>query len=255
MDGDHWFDTLSKVLVRDAPRRTLLRAATALVAGFAFGAPIAEAAKKKNKKKNKGKKGKKGKPRRNRAPSCSRGACAREWPGDDEEIAYCEFVCEQCDGADPRDFCILKPSDGSKVAWCCEVDAPCCGNWCCSDSCCDPGGGRRPVCIDDAEQECCPDDVAVGVCDLTTTRCCPGLGCVPGAECPGDCGEPCADGLLCCRGVCVDTRTDLDNCGGCGEECRGFRSGCCNGACAGGSDLPGVERRPRWPSPSRATTA
>lgn len=37
----------------------------------------------------------------------------------------------------------------------------------------------------------------------------------------GQGGAPCPDGLTLCGGRCVDTRRDLDHCGGCGQSCGG----------------------------------
>ena len=54
MDSEHWFDALNKALVRDAPRRTMLRAA-AVATSLALGVPL-EARPKKGKKRKVGKK-------------------------------------------------------------------------------------------------------------------------------------------------------------------------------------------------------
>ena len=58
--------------------------------------------------------------------TCSGGACGAEpkWAGKQCQINHCEFICRQCDGDDPREFCIRKGAkrDGTptKVADCCR---------------------------------------------------------------------------------------------------------------------------------------
>jgi hypothetical protein len=143
--GDHWFDILNKVLVGEAPRRHLVRAAAALAASLGLIGPLTGTARKRKTKKSKKKRKRKRSP--NPGPSCSGGACAAEpiWAGNTSEISFCELVCRQCDGDDPRPFCIVdgvKP-DGTatKVARCCEADQECCGSDCCGPAgqCCDLG--------------------------------------------------------------------------------------------------------------------
>lgn len=49
--------------------------------------------------------------------------------------------------------------------------------------------------------------------------------------CAGDemCGaDVCTGSEACCGDVCVDTNTDANNCGSCGNSCPG---GCVNGSC------------------------
>ena len=131
MTQDHWLDQLQRTLAGDAARRGLLRSAAAMASALVLG-PSAMAKNRKHKGKgNKGGKGGKGgngkggsgnngqpaspppplPPSPPRAPrACSEGLCQSHWPGSDDIAShnrnYCEFICEQCDGTDPREFCI-----------------------------------------------------------------------------------------------------------------------------------------------------
>ena len=56
---------------------------------------------------------------------------------------------------------------------------------------------------------------------------------------------PCAEGLTCCASGCVDTQTDIANCGFCNAQCTVSADRCEAGACACGAggtpcDLDGV---------------
>jgi hypothetical protein len=247
VDSEHWFDALNKALVRDAPRRTMLRAA-AVATSLALGVPL-EARPKKGKKRKVGKKKRKKDRPNSPPPSCSGGACAAEpeYASNQEQIDFCELICRQCDGNDPRQFCItegVKP-DGSPtmVARCCETDQECCGSQCCGPAgkCCDLGG-RGKICIS-PNAECCPDDTERGYCS-PEQECCPGYGCVdPSESCVGC--VPCSPGKFCQDGVCVcqegltlcgdicrDTARDENNCGRCGQRCTDpNRPDCCDGQC------------------------
>jgi hypothetical protein len=61
--------------------------------------------------------------------------------------------------------------------------------------------GPAPECTMDSE--CAPGSV------------CESEMCVPGCNA----GQPCAGTETCCNGTCIDTDTDLDNCGSCGFQC------------------------------------
>jgi len=50
--------------------------------------------------------------------------------------------------------------------------------------------------------------------------------------------EPCAAGQTCCGGGCVDTRSDIMNCGACGAACTPQSDRCTAGDCACGSGPP-----------------
>ncbi|MGH2616201.1 MAG: hypothetical protein ACRDJC_13235 [Thermomicrobiales bacterium] len=195
---EHWFDTLNTSLVRDGHRRGFLRAASALAGGLVFGTTdVTRGAKPKHKRR------KRRKDRPDPPPPCSGGACAAEpeWVGNQGEIDHCEFICEQCDGDDPREFCIrdgTKP-DGSptKVADCCDEGRTCCGG-----SCCDRGA-----------------------------RCCGGNDC---------CGSTDDSDLQCCDGRCINTAISAAHCGDCdnacgaGQVCRDGRCGCAAETCPQG---------------------
>ena len=253
---DHWFDRLNKVLVREAPRRPTLQAIV-VAAGFTLGAPLTGFARKRNKKRNK-KKRKQKKRSPQQQPSCSGGACAAvdEWAGNEEEFNHCEFVCRQCDGSDPRQFCIVEgfKSDGTRtsVARCCEADQECCGDDCCGPAgqCCDLGS-RGKVCIS-PNATCCPSDAARGICS-PGEDCCPDIGCVdtqdesycgncvicsPGKVCvDGRC--ECREGLTLCGEICRDTNRDENNCGGCNLRCTSpHRPDCCDGRCVNTQFVP-----------------
>src|SRR5262249_57099660 len=46
----------------------------------------------------------------------------------------------------------------------------------------------------------------------------------------GLCGErACNVGQSCCGGSCIETQTDINNCGGCGSSCAAMRSDACVG--------------------------
>src|SRR5579884_918896 len=119
------------------------------------------------------------------------------------------------------------------------------GGYCCSDGSCAIG-------------QCCPDEVPCGNGCIIATNCCPYTettcsdgSCVPiGQCCPGETacytGEPCcntfageectADGCCnttvytICNNHCIDTETDPNNCGACGNVCSGGTS-CVSGGC------------------------
>jgi hypothetical protein len=268
MTNDHWFDRLNKALVRSEPRRTLLQAASAVAAAHLFGeASETEAAKNRNKNKQKNRnrnrnrnknKKRRRKPNPKPKPTCSRGACRREWPRDTEhdrnEREYCEFICRQCDGADPREFCLLDgfTDDGSKVAFCCDEGTECCGNTCCGFEdeqwkfrCCngeclnvntnDDHCGRCNRSCDGPCEEC-RDGQCFNVCQLIPgTTCCDGR-CVnldtADPHC-GACNHACdpSIGEKCCDGSCVNIRTDPEYCGGCNAIPCWAGAGCCNSIC------------------------
>jgi hypothetical protein len=222
MAEEHWFDTLGRTLARGMPRRGVLRSAPLVAAGWLLGGvAVAEAAKPKGKSKNKNSKkktGKNGKGKGKAKPkgkqsSCGADACAEFATQEDRD--YCEFICRQCDGSDPREFCIVEgdPSDPAKVAVCCDRGEECCagedGSECCGppSTCCSGVG-----CISE-ELTCCPDDSALGACYAGDT-CCPGVG-------------------------CVNTSIDRSHCGRCGNACPSDES-CTDGACL-----------PDWVCPAR----
>jgi hypothetical protein len=259
MDREHWFDALNKVLVQDAPRRGILRQACAAAFGAVIGSSLTGDAAKKRKKKRKSKPKKKRhkKPPRQAPQSCTAGACDREFSTPDDRD-YCEFICRQCDGDDPRQFCIVEgdPTDPAKVAVCCAEGAECCGNSCCGGPqqpgrhCCDGkcintnsndahcGGCDQPCsadkhCVNGSCVDRCADsqDVCCGISCGVERMCCPdasnAIGGFKCAHLPSDrdhCGA-CGNGCppypwACCYGTCVDLSRDNDHCGFCNLACR-----------------------------------
>jgi hypothetical protein len=215
----HWFDALSFHLASNTSRRGVLRTSGGLaIAGIVASVRQSSAGNNKKKKKDKDKDNK-DKPKR----TCSRGRCKRQWAGDQAEINHCEFICRQCDGNDPRHFCIADfPSPGSpdKAAVCCDPTETCCGSECahlptsqfhcgkCNFPC--PNGSAcyagecRSLCGPDGAP--CPEDPSV--CCREGNTCCPGFGCVNTDAHPrncGGCGIPCGVGHTCIGGECQFT--------------------------------------------------
>jgi hypothetical protein len=56
MTDNHWFDALNKMLVRDSPRRSILGATAAAVAGFVRNDVLPASAKDRKKKQQQNKK-------------------------------------------------------------------------------------------------------------------------------------------------------------------------------------------------------
>ena len=202
MAEEHWFDTLHKLLTQDAPRRSVL-SALALTFGQCLGATDAAAGSGGNRRKNKGKKTSKRRAKKNRngtgdsaeptpnpPPSCSGGACAQHWAGNQSEINYCEFICRQCDEDDPREFCI---GVNSNAAICCNLPAPHCCNGSCTNrqddrnNCGTCGNACSPG-------EFCSDGTCVPICQ---SRNCPqGQLCYNGNRqfCSGQASSDCTCG-------------------------------------------------------------
>ncbi len=238
MLDDHWFDNLNKALVRDFPRRTLPQTAVAVVAGLALGvAPAVDAAKKRRKRKRKGKGKDKG---LGQEPRCGQAACQTAF-ATDEAIDACQIECGRCQRTG-TDFCIHDPVAGRPEVHptCCPPGEECCGVVCCgpeeTSTCCRSLSGPALVSVCVAGRvDCCDDDPA-GWCDPDTQRCCPGVGCVNGTECPapgGQCGETCLTypTLRCCDGDCVNITVNEAHCGGCNQTCFGPNLRCCGGDC------------------------
>ncbi len=196
MDIDRVVDSLSRTLMRDASRRGSLGLAIAfLAARLPFQATIGDA--KQRKKKRRRKRKKRERPRPSSSPPCSEGACAREFASQADR-EYCEFICQQCDGDDPREFCIVEPDpvNPSRTAVCCAEGRACCG------------------------QECCgPDREAPG------RRCCDGQCVDTGRDllhC-GQCRRRCPAGWECEAGGCVCRQ----NCATCPPDRAPCHGQCC----------------------------
>jgi hypothetical protein len=209
--ADHWLDILQRTLVAEVPRRGALGATIALVAARVGGVPLGSAAKGRKRKK---------KPRRVRrkprpAPpisspslrSCSGGACASvpQWAGNQAEIDYCDFICRQCDGDDPREFCVVavdpRDPETDVVAVCCDAGKQCCGQTCCGA---DPAAPGRQCCGDRCVDTQTTHDHC-GFCgnDCGAMTCVRGSCCATGLEPFHLCNPLNVPSLSCCSGVCL----------------------------------------------------
>jgi hypothetical protein len=203
---DHWFDELHRTLTEEAPRRGLFRSTGALLGGLALGTASQVGSAKKNRKGKKDKKKGRGNDKKDKKKddpwgcedrfqnlrikdaNCSDGQCKASYPNDPCEEKYCEFVCNQCDGEDTRQFCISDILSGKKIAACCTDGAACCDGMCC-------GGFEHP------ELKCCQDGCKATNndrenCGSCGNRCAPEENCVDG-QCQNRCGGPCPVGQTC----------------------------------------------------------
>ena len=156
--------------------------------------------------------------------------------------------------------CVVVTKDENNCGGCGVVCAA--TEQCLDGACVCPGTSQRCGSL----QTCCP---GVGCFDLSrsaahcgscTVVCPPGEMCTTGS-CEvqsGGCGQGCPSGSLCVAGVCtcngvavmcsfdkaqccpnpqatstgcIDTNSDVNNCGGCGRVCANDQPLCCNGAC------------------------
>jgi hypothetical protein len=202
---EHWFDSLNRTLTDEAPRRGLLRSASALLAGLALGAASQSGSTKKKKKKggNKDKDKNKGKGNGNgkgdgKDPRCGGPSCAEQWPDDPDNRNECELKCGRC--RIPGKFCIVPPDDSNphNRATCCKAQQTCCP---------DINSDTGESCVDTDR-----DPLHCGACNFP---CLPDEVCIRGTCQPYDCANL---GKV-CDGVCTDPDTDAWNCGGCGKQC------------------------------------
>lgn len=175
-----------------------------------------------------------------RGESCVAGSCLPP--------VACEILtCRAGDGCD-NGVCV-------PVDLCADVSCP--GEQACQRGRCVPADEDRDGDGAPAADDC--DDADPGAHPGADERCdavdddCDGaadeVGCAPGEYCCaaagwgctrvdddvancGRCGHRCADGQVCCAGVCADPATDPDHCGGCGRPCAPL--GCLGAACTGG---------------------
>jgi hypothetical protein len=222
---EHWFDSLNRTLLTDeAPRRGLLRSASALMAGLALGAGRAAVAKKKKKRGDKKKKdNKKGNGNGNggggSGSRCGQPACANQWPDDPKNRTACEEKCGRC--RIKAKFCIIPPDDNNPNlrATCCEEHQSCCP---------DHGSETGYLCVNlnsdsrhcgECNRECDDGQICLGECIDNP------------APPPGACTNCPAPNWRCCEGVnCVEVASDKNNCGSCGNACK-LGEQCVNGAC------------------------
>lgn len=196
------FDTLAKSITTTASRRSVL---AGLVAGL-LAPLLAQDDLSAKKGKGKGKKKKKG----TAGPPPGGGGCVANCAGkaacaDDD----CGAPCETCGGG--------QTCGGGGTPGVCG------GGGTCTPNCYNPNGPSR----------ICGPDGCGGGCGFNEGNCyqnqvCTGDGIY--CSCPGDTPTQCSDG-------CVDTMTDVRNCGICGRGCSPGLN-CCNGACAGLSGDP-----------------
>ena len=98
-------------------------------------------------------------------------------------------------------------------------------------------GGGKPLVCDSVKHRCVgcvadPDCPAGFLCDRPAGTCIPG--CSPTHACPTD--------KDCCSGSCIDPKTDVKNCGGCGTTCPtppNATAACIAGACGIGTCTTG----------------
>ncbi|HKP59048.1 MAG TPA: hypothetical protein VJV78_20140 [Polyangiales bacterium] len=139
-------------------------------------------------------------------PSCVNGMCQTSCPKDQH---ICDGKCVSDNDVDTcGDRCTPCPAGptGSQ---------PTCNNGVCSSSC----SGNTRACTNPAGCFANDDDHCGASCAACTGgKTCNGTACV----CPN--GE--------CNGVCVDTRSDKNNCGQCGKQC----DSCSNGNCSCGAN-------------------
>jgi hypothetical protein len=260
---DHWIDTISKAFLRDTPRRTLLQLTSLVVTNLDLGVVPAAVARRRNTRKGKGK-GKnnakhnrksngKVKNRDRATPNeltdwsrtCSGGACFTAWPSgsryDLDNRSYCEFICEQCDGDDPRQFCLLGGPASPIGADCCDAGLTCCGYACVQFGTPDHCTGCNEPCRGEG-RKCCGNPVIPDCVDTRSSR----------RHC-GDCGQLCLHpDMACCDGSCQDTLFNDAHCGGCNPCPSGWE--CCHGRCIESASASCCRDHPRWigvcPAPS-----
>jgi len=206
------------------------------------------------------------------ADACCDGKCV-DFSGDENNCGGCGTVCEL--GKDCVDGeCVCLPDEvdcGNKCANLLFDHDNCgtCGNACAADEGCFLGECRCP---DPTQDYCDGQCVSVGSDNDNCGWC--GNKCLFGRECvAGQCEDPCGpcedhvdgacvpkDGQTECKGACVNTQSDPNNCGGCGNVCPNS-GGCQDGVCTPcpkwidynwcpadlGGDIIGVCCRPETP--------
>jgi len=128
-------------------------------------------------------------------PICDEGGCHCYLPG----FVICDHVCVNPDYDHGNCGACGKSCDSGEV---------------CSNGSCGPDCGSATKCDDRCQYDDSPYDCGTcgNQCEVT---------CI-GGFCVNKVGPDmaCSDGLMSCSGICVDTATDINNCGGCGLKCE-----------------------------------
>ena len=147
----------------------------------------------------------------------------------DGSAAGCSAAQKTCNGA-----CVSKedPAYGCGAGDClpCSVAfakaATCKAGSCAAESCATGQGD----CDGDSANGCESSLSSPATCGACGTKCLPGA-----ALCsPTGCVSSCPGTLTECSSACIDTRTDINNCGQCGRKCAAPGNGdpvCLNGTC------------------------
>jgi hypothetical protein len=151
---------------------------------------------------------------------CPGGGCT-DTTTDPKNCGRCGSVCDtglSCVGAK----CVALTCTASTQNSYCEDDAGTLGE-CCGTACVHEGrdpnncGGCGITCV--SGETCVSGDCGVDTCSAQNL----------GSSCHFDGGTYVMPGL-CCLAGCVDTDTDVKNCGGCNRQCPGAEK-CVNGNC------------------------
>jgi Cys-rich repeat protein len=130
----------------------------------------------------------------------------------------CSGLKPRCDtGSQTCVECVPGPTDNCPA-----------GKYCRADFVCEQGCKNGSACANGV----CLSNHNCGTC-VADSQCAAGYVCQSGA-CVAGCSaqNPCGTGNSCCGQHCVNYKTDVKNCGSCGNVC-GAGQGCCNGACVG----------------------
>jgi hypothetical protein len=154
------------------------------------------------------------------APTCCGGTCL-DTSNDPANCGDCDIVC---------------PSGSCVNGTCTDCEGAGCPA---GYSCCTANNVSTCFNLDFDSNNCgsCGHACAAGETCVNGACTCGGVSCAAGETCVnGTCtcgGVPCdAAGQVCCGGTCVNTQTDLNNCGGCGNTCP-IGATCDAGSCSG----------------------
>ncbi len=234
----HRIDAIARTLSRTTTRQGAMRLLAAGLVAVVGSGSVEMAAKPKKK----GKKHKKGGCRGNQE-RCQGECWAPCSPNQRRDPRGCECECVRtaCTGGKEFDLetcrceCpsgLTKCEDGSCIGpdLCCPDERSCASGGCVSQGACcfDENQCNDGTCLKKDSGECCP---GYSACPAARDGCCNSLG---GEECTDDgCCDSIFGDMTVCNGKCIDTQTDKDHCGGCGEGCGEGKS-CRNGSCGCG---------------------